>query len=260
MTDDLSTGISGAFEAPLRHLEVTGSTNADALSWAADGAPEGAVVVADHQTGGRGRWGRTWTSSPGDSLLFSIVLRPSFLPSDRMGLLSVMGGVAVAGAVRELAGVEALVKWPNDVVVDGKKLAGVLAEGRSTANGIEIAVVGIGLNLVLPGALELDVVASATSMAALGAEGCGRAELLGAAIDQLGALYEEMRSDHGAAMLRRAERISSVLGRRVTLRSVDGHVIEAVAVGLTVSGALEIESEGRRSVVDVAEVTQVRPQ
>lgn len=259
MTEDLSSNLSGAFGRPLRHLAVTGSTNSDAMEWAAEGAPEGAVVVADHQTGGRGRWGRTWASSPGGSLLCSVILRPEFLPPDRMGLLSVMGGVAAVEAVAGLAGAEALLKWPNDVVVGDRKLAGILAEGRSRGPAIEVAVIGIGVNIAPPEDLPPEVLEQATSLRELGMEQQDiRALLLPAVLERIGSRYAELREDGGARLLRRAAAISSVIGHRVTLRFATGEVIDATATGLSDSGALEIDRSGRRSVVDVAEVTRVR--
>jgi BirA family transcriptional regulator, biotin operon repressor / biotin---[acetyl-CoA-carboxylase] ligase len=121
---------------PRLHLRETGSTNAVARDLAAAGAPHGTLVTARTQTAGRGRQGRAWVTPPGGALLASLVLRP---PDP---LLSLRGGLAVA----DLAGGRARVKWPNDVLVDGRKIAGVLAEGRPQEGW---AVLGIGINLAL---------------------------------------------------------------------------------------------------------------
>lgn len=130
--------------APARHLGTVASTMTEAAAWAAAGAPHGAVVVAGHQTAGRGRHGRAWDAPPGQSLLLSLVLRPA-LPAERLGLVPLAAGLAVAEAVGAF-GVDASVKWPNDVRVGGRKLAGVLAE--TTWAGAEPTVVlGIGLNV-----------------------------------------------------------------------------------------------------------------
>ena len=108
----------------------TGSTNADLLARAvaAPDAPEGQVLVAEEQTAGRGRLGRSWTSVPGASLTFSVLLRPAPVQAGRRGWLPLMTGVAVASAVRAVAGLDAVLKWPNDVLVGDRKLAGILAE------------------------------------------------------------------------------------------------------------------------------------
>jgi BirA family transcriptional regulator, biotin operon repressor / biotin---[acetyl-CoA-carboxylase] ligase len=121
---------------PRLHLRTTTSTNDRARTLAAAGAPHGTVVSAAEQTAGRGRQGRTWSAPPGRALLVSIVLRapPTLLP------------LAAALAVAEIAGAEARIKWPNDVLVDGRKIAGILAEGRPQDGW---AVLGIGVNVAL---------------------------------------------------------------------------------------------------------------
>ncbi|HEX6130429.1 MAG TPA: biotin--[acetyl-CoA-carboxylase] ligase, partial [Actinomycetota bacterium] len=126
--DDLIAALAAIrVSAPVRADEVTGSTNATALAMAEDGAPAWTLVAAGHQTDGRGRLGRTWTDVPGRAVLVSVVLRPA-LPPARLGLLSLAAGAAVAEAIREQAGVDAEVKWPNDVRVGDRKVGGVLAE------------------------------------------------------------------------------------------------------------------------------------
>jgi len=121
---------------PRLHLRTTTSTNDRARTLAAAGAPHGTVVTAAEQTAGRGRQGRTWSAPPGRALLVSIVLRDP----------AILLPLAAALAVAELAGDEALIKWPNDVLVDGRKIAGILAEGRPQDGW---AVLGIGLNVAL---------------------------------------------------------------------------------------------------------------
>src|SRR5580698_891067 len=117
---------------PIDVVASTGSTNADLMARAADGLEplDGQVLVAEEQTAGRGRLGRTWTSVPGASLTFSVLLRPVTVPAGRRGWLALLAGVAVASAVRSVTGggVAAVLKWPNDVLVADRKLAGILAE------------------------------------------------------------------------------------------------------------------------------------
>ena len=135
------------FGRPLRWCPVTGSTNADALAWAAEGAPEGAVVGTEHQTTGRGRHGRVWSDTPGLNLLFSIVLRPT-LPPERLGLVPLAAGVAVAEALAPWTDpVVPQLKWPNDVLLGGHKTAGLLLEGHHAAGGAPTYVLGLGLNV-----------------------------------------------------------------------------------------------------------------
>src|SRR5918996_4001047 len=107
MLERVLAGIAG----PVRYVEETGSTNSDALEWAAEGAPEGALVVAEYQTAGHGRWGRSWESPPGSALLFSLILRPG---PDTIGLLTTLAGVSCAAGIDAATGLEPGLKWPND--------------------------------------------------------------------------------------------------------------------------------------------------
>ena len=130
---------------PRRILAECASTNDEAAAWARQGAPEGAVVIADAQTRGRGRQGRSWHSPPGAALYFSTVLRPK-LPLPKLPPLTLAVGVALAETVTAL-GVPARLKWPNDVLVEGKKLAGILTESATQGGRLEHVIVGIGVNL-----------------------------------------------------------------------------------------------------------------
>jgi BirA family transcriptional regulator, biotin operon repressor / biotin---[acetyl-CoA-carboxylase] ligase len=125
-------------------VECTGSTNADLLARATGRtrAPEGLVLVAEEQTAGRGRMGRTWVAPPHTALTFSVLLRPTWIPSGRLGWLPLLTGISACVALRSVAGVEASLKWPNDVLAGGRKLAGILAE----ASG-DTVVIGIGVNV-----------------------------------------------------------------------------------------------------------------
>ena len=134
----------GAFGGRLHWLETTRSTNDIALRLAQCGAVHGTVVIADAQTAGRGRVGRTWFSPPGAGLYMSIVLRPE---ADPQALLTLASGVAVADGVRASTGLVCTLKWPNDLLVGKRKIAGILAEGTSEGSRLLHIVLGIGLNL-----------------------------------------------------------------------------------------------------------------
>ncbi len=130
---------------PRSHFDVTESTNAVAKKLAAEGAPEGSVVTAAFQTAGRGRYERVWESAPGSSALVSYILRPRRDPEEWSGL-SLLAGVAVADAIRACADLQAQLKWPNDVLLGGRKVAGILLE--SGGHGTDpFVIVGIGVNL-----------------------------------------------------------------------------------------------------------------
>ncbi len=120
----------------------TGSTNAGLVARAGAGAPEGLVLAAEEQTAGRGRLGRSWLSPPRAALTFSVLVRPVGVPPARRGWLPLLAGVATAAAVRQVSGLDAVLKWPNDVLLGPRKLAGILAEQSGDA-----VVIGIGLNV-----------------------------------------------------------------------------------------------------------------
>lgn len=128
-----------------RHLVECASTNDIAREWARDGAPEGATVTADFQTAGRGRRGRIWHSTPGENLLISVVLRPPDLLADAW-ILAFVAALAVSDALAEF-GVVSQLKWPNDILVEGRKVAGVLVETSALSGGDWAAVVGVGVNV-----------------------------------------------------------------------------------------------------------------
>ena len=138
------------FTGPVHHFETLDSTNDLAKELAARGAPEGTVVVAETQTGGRGRLGREWNSPPGVGLYVSLVLRP-MLPPMELPQITLTTAVAVVRAVRRVAGVAPGIKWPNDLLFNGKKLGGILTEMETESDRIRHVVVGLGLNVNNPG-------------------------------------------------------------------------------------------------------------
>jgi BirA family transcriptional regulator, biotin operon repressor / biotin---[acetyl-CoA-carboxylase] ligase len=240
---------------------VTGSTNADLLARAARGEPEGAVLVAEQQTAGRGRQGRSWVAPPRAALTFSVLLRPAAVPRARLGWLPLLAGVAVATAVRTAAAVDAWLKWPNDVLASpaapaaapGKplaegsagfvppgKLAGILAEATGDA-----VVIGIGLNVSAgpaelpppgPGAL------AATSLRLEQARSQDRGELLAAILAGLERGYLTWRRFSGDAERSglRAEYtgLCATLGRRVRAELPSGQMLEGLASGIDAEGRL----------------------
>jgi BirA family transcriptional regulator, biotin operon repressor / biotin---[acetyl-CoA-carboxylase] ligase len=258
MTSDLVASVRpllcGDFGARLVHLDEIDSTNSEALRLAADPeVPEGTVVVADSQTAGRGRWGRTWVSEPGKSLTFSILLRPTARPD----LITTCVGVAVTEAVRELTGVDAGLKWPNDVVVDGRKLAGILVESQTDPTGGFTAVAGIGINLQDP---PSEVAAPVTSLAnvSLG-PAPARHEVLAAVLSWFEPLYRSLGTQQGAnQIVDRASELSTVLGKEVTLAFADGHSQTGMAIALDPSGALIVGSSNGSETFRAGEITSTR--
>lgn len=238
--------------ADVRWLEETGSTNADLVSLARLGAPEGVVIVTDHQRRGRGRRGRTWTAPPGSALLVSVLLRPPLAPAAAQ-LVTMAAALAAVDACGEVAGVDPGLKWPNDLVVDNPdgstaKLAGLLAESLVKGNRLAAVVVGMGCNLraAPTGAAYLDDLAGRP---------VGRDELLASWLNHLEMRYP---SPSGAsALLDNYRRRCTTLGRTVRVVLAD-ETFEGRAGDVTAYGHLLVETAIGTREVTAADVHHVR--
>jgi BirA family biotin operon repressor/biotin-[acetyl-CoA-carboxylase] ligase len=278
--DRARAALAGTRFADVRWVPTTGSTNTDAMALARDGAPEGIVVVADHQSAGRGRRSRTWVAPPGGSLLLSVLLRP---PAPVAGAVTMAVAVALAEAVEQVAGVTAGLKWPNDLVVatdDGdRKLAGILAEadwpaGSTISGGYRapdshdraVVVVGVGLNVAWPrepadgddGLAEVAGVATALNWIGPVVD---RVDVLVGFLRRLDVRYRELvRSGPGQAnLLAEWRRRSATLGRRVRV-DLGADDVEGTAVDVTAEGHLVVETPaGDRRTLAVGDVVHLRP-
>jgi BirA family biotin operon repressor/biotin-[acetyl-CoA-carboxylase] ligase len=227
----------GRVAGPLRGYRVVESTQALARTWADAGAPEGAVVLADHQTAGRGQRGQSWTAPAGSGLLFSVVLRPPVSVA-RWPEIPLTVGCAVAESLENAAGVTVTLKWPNDALIQGRKVAGILTEG--IAGRRPLVTLGIGVNVSQRGAdWPPELVGHACSLAEVGSP-VERAALLTAILARLEAWYGVWLDD-GFAPVRAAWLRRGLLGARVT-RS-DG---EGTAVDLGPGGELVIRQDDGR--------------
>jgi BirA family biotin operon repressor/biotin-[acetyl-CoA-carboxylase] ligase len=218
-------------------LQTTGSTNDDVRRLAAQGAPEGTVVFAESQTAGRGRLGRTWDSPDRAGLYLSVLLRPAD-PPERIGRYPITAAVAVCTACRAFSGDPVALKWPNDVLAEGRKLAGILAEMRQGPSGAELAL-GIGINVNqtaedLPTGLR----ATATSLRLLrDGAAVDREAVAATLLEALAATLEGMRADAWPEVAERFLRYApDATGRRVRLAAGG----EGITDGLDVSGALRV--------------------
>jgi BirA family transcriptional regulator, biotin operon repressor / biotin---[acetyl-CoA-carboxylase] ligase len=223
--------------APVRFEEVTGSTNATCKALAREGAPEWTLVAAAHQTAGRGRLDRVWLDAPGTALLFSVLLRPALAP-DRAPLIPLLAGVAMAAAAERMGADGVRCKWPNDVILDGSKVAGILAESSMAAGTIEHVVVGVGVNLERP----------PPGTRAAGALRVGDAELLEAFLRELERRYRPGDGAFPARVVREASERSTTLGNVVRATTLAGAVVEGTAIELDERGGLVLEVDGRRRV------------
>jgi len=219
----------------VRHVAKTESTNADLAAAARDGAPEGTVIVADHQTAGRGRLDRTWEAPPGSGLVMSALVRPDQLDPASWPWIPLMTGVAVADAVRE-AGLEPSLKWPNDVESGGRKLAGILVERVETPDG-PAAVIGIGLNVAMTS--DQLPVPTATSLSLEGSAAT-RDDVLADVLSGLAARYELLLSDTEAL---RAAYVSAcgTVGMNVSVSLPDGSTLTGPATDVDTHGRLIVD-------------------
>lgn len=245
----------GALWTGVTVVDSTGSTNADLARLAGEGAPEGTVLVAEEQVSGRGRLGRTWTVPARAGLTFSVLLRPS-VPVSVYGWLPLLFGVAAASAVRRLAEVDVRLKWPNDLLIGERKLAGVLAE--RVEGGV---VVGIGLNVLLRDD-ELPV-GTATSLAVEKAACLDRDPLLRAVLREIATHYHEWSEAGGdaeASGLRSAYLASSAtVGRDVRVQLPGDSALTGRAVGIDMAGHLRVSADDRVYTLSAGDVVHVRP-
>ncbi|MBW1990800.1 MAG: biotin--[acetyl-CoA-carboxylase] ligase [Deltaproteobacteria bacterium] len=228
---------------PLHHFEVIGSTNDLAKELAAGGAPEGTLVTAEGQQAGRGRLGRQWLSPPGVGLYVSLVLRPN-LPPTEMPALTLTTAVAGVRAVRRATGLTPDIKWPNDLLLDGKKVAGVLTEMETESDRIRYLVVGWGLNVNNAG-FPPDLADIATSLRLAAGRTFSRVAILRAWLEEFEALYERFLARDFPAILREWREHNVTLGQEVQVRQGD-RLICGRAVEVDEEGALLVEQPAGR--------------
>jgi BirA family transcriptional regulator, biotin operon repressor / biotin---[acetyl-CoA-carboxylase] ligase len=211
------------------------------------------VLVADEQTAGRGRLGRSWASTPGASLTFSVLLRPAALPVVRRGWLPLLTGVAVAEAVRATAAVSATLKWPNDVLVADRKLAGILAEQTP---GVDAVIIGVGVNVATP-ADALPVSPSGLPATSLLAEGASvsRDALLIEILRSLEHWYLTFRADPDpdrSGLLGAYRALSGTLGRSVRVELPASQTLDGVAEDIDEDGRLLVRPTNATSATRVS--------
>jgi len=247
IVDNLGTRVIGRHT---RWHETLPSTNELAMRLAEIQVPEGTVVVAEEQTAGRGRFGRAW-ASPRGGIWFSVILRPR-LPVAQLPLVGLVAGAAVARAVRTSTRLPARLKWPNDVLVEGRKVAGILAEAGPRA---EWLVLGIGINANVPLA-ELPQDYPATSLTERAGAPVDRGQLAREVLRELDRAYDELQEPGGSVgALRKWREMADTLGRTVR---VDGAAdsFEGLAVDVDDAGALLVRlADGRVERVVAGEVT-----
>jgi BirA family biotin operon repressor/biotin-[acetyl-CoA-carboxylase] ligase len=229
------------FEAHLHHFYKIGSTNTAAMAAAADGAPEGTVLLAEEQTAGRGRGANAWQSPRSTGIYCSSILRPALPPSDVLAL-SLAAGLAVHSAIQQMDS-RALpdLKWPNDVLIDGKKICGILTEMNAEATRVRYLVVGIGIN-VNQASFPKDL--PATSLRLVTGSEWSRVELAAALLKSLDREYRSLVEDPEAreSILQRfAANSSWVRGKEVRIEE-NGSAFEGTTAGLDARGFLLVRT------------------
>jgi len=252
----LLSSSSAPWSGCVHHFRTIPSTNAWLLARARS-APEWTVAIADEQTAGRGRQGHAWIS-PRGNLYLSVLLKPS-RPLGDEALLPLAGGVAVAEAL-EGCGVPCELKWPNDVLVGGRKIAGILVEGTSSAGGLDALVLGVGVNLVRAHhEMPEESWGAATSAVSEGSQILRPAEVALAVLERVRVWYHALQEGKRKSLLEAwSARGASWWGRTVVFESV-GKPVVGVAVGIDERGALRVRLEGGLEIAVLAgEIRELR--
>jgi BirA family transcriptional regulator, biotin operon repressor / biotin---[acetyl-CoA-carboxylase] ligase len=231
------------FDAKLHHFYKTGSTNTAAMTAAAEGAPQGSVFLAEEQTAGRGRGAHSWQSARSAGIYCSVVLRPALPPSEVL-VLALAAGLAVRAAIEQVdSRVSPDLKWPNDVLIDGKKVCGILTEMNAEATRVRYIVVGIGVN-VNQQSFRGEIENEATSLRLATGSEWSRVELTAALLKSLDREYRQLveQPDARQSILRRfSEQSSWVRGKQVRIQE-NGSRIEGITDGLDERGFLQVRS------------------
>lgn len=223
--------------------ESTESTNRLATDLAETGAADGTLVLSERQTGGRGRLARSWHSAPGQSLTFSLILRPDIAPL-RVPQLSLVTAIAIARAIESAPGIEVQVKWPNDLYVGGRKVAGILCDLRAEMDRLHFLVLGIGINVSVPrDSFPAECTETAASLRDFTEQEINRGQLILRILDELESAFEVWLTG-GLAPFREAWRERSLFrGRQVMVDTGHGSPLRGIVRDLRTDGALVLETE-----------------
>lgn len=225
-------------------FKVTSSTNDRAMEIGQQGkGADGTVIIADEQEHGRGRLGREWKSPPGVNLYFTVLLKPPFYPKEA-SIFTFMAAVAVVSAVREYLGLNAVIKWPNDILINGKKVSGILTEMKSDMDRINFVAVGIGVNVNMPlSSLPGENRLIATSLKKEKGGAVNRVELLGKILSGFEYWYKAVLAGRKEALFNEWLRFDSTVGSNIRVKAQDGF-ISGIAEAINDSGELVVRLAG----------------
>ncbi len=237
---------------PLHYAYRTTSTQDEARAAALAGAAEGLLVLAEEQTAGRGRAGRSWWAPPGSAILSSLLLRPTFLPSRHMAYLGMIAGLAVCDTLEELAGLSPVLKWPNDILLGDKKVGGILVEALWNGDAVSAVILGLGLNVNTYFPPHHPLATIATSLAAETGHQCAREPLIYGYVYHLGQYYHRLQE--GWSPLNAWQERLITLGRPVRVDE-GSRSWEGIAEAVTEEGALVIRRGSERVLLHVGDVS-----
>jgi BirA family transcriptional regulator, biotin operon repressor / biotin---[acetyl-CoA-carboxylase] ligase len=233
--DGLQTNIFG--QVIYEQMEID-STNKWAKTLAAKGAGEGTLVIAETQTSGRGRMGRSWAATPGLGLWFSLILRPKISISALAGI-TLLTAVSMAKAIHQITGIEVQIKWPNDLTFDGLKLVGILAELNGEMDMVNYLVLGVGVNVNHSQAdFPAELGGVATSLKMVKGEDCSRCLILQTFLKEFEFAYEQLSQFGMAGTLEYAKLHSATLGKKIKVNLGAGRYLEGEALNLEIDGSL----------------------
>jgi BirA family biotin operon repressor/biotin-[acetyl-CoA-carboxylase] ligase len=242
------------FGRVIHYFQTVDSTNSKAYQLALGGAKEGELVIAESQESGRGRLGRHWFSPPFLNLYLSVILRPG-IPPQQASVITLMAAVATADAIRKFTGILPLIKWPNDILLRGRKVAGLLNEIHSEIDRIHFIILGMGVNLNVDGKMfPKEVRTPATSLKEETGQTVSRKAFLQLLLQELEGWYTIFVKEGAAVILKAWRDQAQIKGRRVKIHSF-GETLVGVAVDVDSDGALILESaEGERKRVVAGDI------
>ena len=220
--------------------------------------PDGIVVVADSQTGGKGRFGRKWTSPPGVNLYFTVLLKPELLPKD-VSLITLAAAVAVARAIREYSGLNAEIKWPNDIMINNKKTGGILTEMKALSGRIDVLAVGVGVNVNMTrDMMGTEIKDSATSLRMEKGEVLNRLGLFREILSGLDKYYKILLNGDKGALINEWLSLNSTIGNSVLIKNQDT-VLTGIAEGISDEGELVLRlASGNTKLISAGDVTIIK--
>ena len=230
----LNTKVIGQKE--IFHYDAIGSTNEKAYELAESGVPEGTIVAAEEQSRGKGRMGRVWASPRGGGIYVSLVLRPD-VEMDEIPTITLIAASSIARAIKKVSGVDAGVKWPNDLFVNGKKVSGILTEIKAQPDNVDFLVLGIGINVNTPAG---KLPHTATSLKTETSSPWDRVELLRVTLEEIEKDYEEFKKNGFPALRDECKKRSILLGRKVEI-SEHKKVIKGTVSDIDEKGVLIVE-------------------